>query len=77
MSFLFSFLHQVGDRVPSIELYEDSPSNKINIQELCEGKKVVLFAVPGAFTPGCSKVSIAMYYIHLFTTTPINIISVL
>lgn len=46
--------------MPSVELYEDSPANKINISELCAGKKVVLFAVPGAFTPGCSKVCVCV-----------------
>ena len=27
----------------------------ISVEELCAGKKVVLFAVPGAFTPTCSN----------------------
>ncbi len=26
----------------------------ISTEELCKGKKVLLFAVPGAFTPTCS-----------------------
>jgi len=50
-----------GDKVPSVELYEDSPANKVNIAELCANKKVVLFAVPGAFTPGCSKTHLPGY----------------
>lgn len=48
---------QVGDYVPSVDLYENTPANKINLLELCNGKTVILFAVPGAFTPGCSKVT--------------------
>lgn len=53
----FHLTFQEGDKLPSVELYEDSPANKVNVADLCAGKKVVLFAVPGAFTPGCSKVS--------------------
>ncbi|XP_058061704.1 peroxiredoxin-5, mitochondrial [Anopheles bellator] len=50
-----------GDKVPSIDLFEDSPANKINLANLCAGKKVILFAVPGAFTPGCSKTHLPGY----------------
>ncbi|KAG5682520.1 hypothetical protein PVAND_011868 [Polypedilum vanderplanki] len=49
------------DKIPSVDLFEDSPANKINIADLCAGKKVVLFAVPGAFTPGCSKTHLPSY----------------
>ncbi|CAG9129250.1 hypothetical protein JYU34_008412 [Plutella xylostella] len=52
---------KVGDTIPSIDLFEDSPANKVNIAELSSGKKVVLFAVPGAFTPGCSKTHLPGY----------------
>eukprot|EP00238_Polyblepharides_amylifera_P005363 CAMPEP_0196577190 /NCGR_PEP_ID=MMETSP1081-20130531/6296_1 /TAXON_ID=36882 /ORGANISM="Pyramimonas amylifera, Strain CCMP720" /LENGTH=246 /DNA_ID=CAMNT_0041896041 /DNA_START=113 /DNA_END=853 /DNA_ORIENTATION=+ len=47
----------VGDRIPASELaYFDSEGGKhtVNLAEICAGKKVVLFAVPGAFTPTCS-----------------------
>ena len=37
-------------------LFEGSPNDKVNIADLFANKKGVLFAVPGAFTPGCSKV---------------------
>ena len=47
---------QVGDKLPSIDLQyktEDGVQT-INSDELFGGKKVVLFALPGAFTPTCS-----------------------
>ena len=45
----------VGDKVPNVTLFEDSPGGKVELAALCAGKKVVMFGVPGAFTPGCSK----------------------
>ncbi|XP_053988968.1 peroxiredoxin-5, mitochondrial [Hylaeus volcanicus] len=45
----------VGDKLPGIDLFEDSPANKVNLAKIAAGKKIVVFAVPGAFTPGCSK----------------------
>ena len=47
---------QVGDKFPDIKL-QISTQNGIesaSTGELLAGKKVVLFAVPGAFTPTCS-----------------------
>lgn len=55
------FILKVGDKLPAVDLFEDSPANKVNISELTAGKKVVLFAVPGAFTPGCSKTHLPGY----------------
>ncbi|XP_062053780.1 peroxiredoxin-5, mitochondrial [Lepus europaeus] len=46
---------KVGDALPSVEVFEGEPGNKVNLAELFKGKKGVLFGVPGAFTPGCSK----------------------
>jgi len=47
---------KAGDKLPSINLYEGNPGNKVNIAELFANvKKGIIFAVPGAFTPGCSK----------------------
>ena len=46
---------KVGDRVPSAKLKhmsKDGPAN-ITTDELFKGKRVVLFSVPGAFTPTC------------------------
>ena len=48
---------KVGDRVPSgtfTVMTAEGPKPKSS-DELFKGKKVVLFAVPGAFTPTCHK----------------------
>ena len=47
---------KVGEQIPSMKLMmatKDGPK-EISTEELFKGKKVVLFAVPGAFTPTCS-----------------------
>jgi len=46
---------KVGDQIPNVELFEGTPAGKVNIKELCKDKKVIIFGVPGAFTPTCSK----------------------
>lgn len=48
----------VGDRIPDIEvrvLGDDGAPTPVQTGEVLGTGKVVLFAVPGAFTPGCSK----------------------
>ena len=48
---------KVGDSLPAdIKLKEigDGGPKDVTVGELFKGKKVVLFAVPGAFTPTCS-----------------------
>jgi glutaredoxin/glutathione-dependent peroxiredoxin len=46
---------QVGDKLPSATLnYLKDGVQAITTAELFDNKKVVLFAVPGAFTPTCS-----------------------
>lgn len=66
-----TFLFQVGDKLPSVDLFEDSPANKINTGDLASGKKVIIFGVPGAFTPGCSKV-IIFKYLHMLNLSTYN-----
>ena len=47
---------KVGDKIPAATLAHmaaDGPTN-ISSDDLFSGKKVVLFALPGAFTPTCS-----------------------
>jgi peroxiredoxin len=47
---------KVGDTIPSMKLMKASPDGpkEISTDEIFKGKKVVMFAVPGAFTPTCS-----------------------
>jgi glutaredoxin/glutathione-dependent peroxiredoxin len=50
---------KVGDTLPDVDLWRlDSSSGrpaKVRSTEVLGSGKVVLFAVPGAFTPGCSN----------------------
>ncbi|HVZ91185.1 MAG TPA: peroxiredoxin [Rhizomicrobium sp.] len=47
---------KVGDRVPSATLMQkqDGGPKPVKTDELFAGKKVVVFGLPGAFTPTCS-----------------------
>jgi peroxiredoxin len=57
---------QVGDKIPACTLKtmgEEGPAD-ITTEEIFSGKKVVLFAVPGAFTPGCSVTHLPGYVVN-------------
>lgn len=49
---------KVGDKIPDVIMMQGQANYEkpvgVNLAELCKGKKVAIFAVPGAFTPGCS-----------------------
>ena len=47
---------KVGDKIPSVTLMQmkDGGPKPVSTDELFKGKKVALFALPGAFTPTCS-----------------------
>jgi peroxiredoxin len=54
----------VGDRIPDVEIKTMGPEGApvaIKTGQALGTGKVVLFAVPGAFTPGCSKVHLPGY----------------
>jgi peroxiredoxin len=44
-----------GDKLPDVPVTEmvDGKPNQVSLSELTKGKRAVLFAVPGAFTPTC------------------------
>jgi glutaredoxin/glutathione-dependent peroxiredoxin len=54
---------QVGDKIPSVTLHHmtDKGPAEITTDELFNNKKVVLFALPGAFTPTCSQAHVPGY----------------
>ncbi len=47
---------KVGDTIPSMKLTQGTAEGprEISTDEIFKGNKVVMFAVPGAFTPTCS-----------------------
>ena len=46
----------VGDKIPDVTIKTNGAKGPEDLStgEFFKGRKVVLFAVPGAFTPGCS-----------------------
>ena len=57
---------QPGDTLPDIELQVmgDNGPEKVRTGDLFAGKKVVLFAVPGAFTPTCSAAHLPGFVVN-------------
>ena len=54
---------KIGDRMPSgtlMQMTKDGPA-PVSTDDLFKGKRVVLFAVPGAFTPTCSAKHVPSY----------------
>ncbi len=56
----------VGDKVPGATLFHmtDAGPTGVSTDEVFSGKKVVLFAVPGAFTPTCSNAHLPGFVVH-------------
>lgn len=57
---------QVGERIPNITLAVMRPDGpaELSADEIFGGKKVVLFALPGAYTPTCSQAHLPGYVVH-------------
>ena len=58
---------KVGDRIPDVQVHllgEDGMPKPVGSASILGTGKVVMFAVPGAFTPGCSQVHLPGYVQH-------------
>ena len=56
----------VGDRIPSVNLTymaAEGPTS-INTDDLFAGKRTVMFALPGAYTPTCSAAHLPGFVVH-------------
>ena len=53
----------VGDRIPDVQLSVVTPNGpeQVNSKDYFAGRRVALFAVPGAFTPTCSARHLPSY----------------
>ncbi len=64
---------KIGDRIPDATLMESTefgeacplPPQKVSVAEACKGKRVVIFCVPGAYTPTCSAKHLPGYVMKL------------
>jgi peroxiredoxin len=57
---------KTGDKIPACTMKTMGEKGPIDIttDEIFTGKKVLLFAVPGAFTPGCSITHLPGYVVN-------------
>ncbi len=57
---------QVGDKVPeaTMKVMGEKGPQDLTTSELFSGKKVVLFALPGAFTPTCSAAHLPGFVVN-------------
>ncbi len=55
-----------GDKIPNVMVtaIRQDQQEKVSTSELLGGHKVVLFAVPGAFTPTCSDYHLPGFLLH-------------
>ncbi len=57
---------QEGEKLPAATLHmmQEGKPSAVSTDDLFAGKKVVLFAVPGAFTPTCSQAHLPGYVVN-------------
>ena len=60
---------QEGEKLPAATLHmmQEGKPSAVSTDDLFAGKKVVLFAVPGAFTPTCSQAHLPGYVVNADT----------
>ncbi len=58
---------QIGDKIPAAEFISFNADGQIKLttEQIFKGKKVVLFGVPGAFTPTCSMNHLPGFIQHM------------
>ncbi len=58
-----AFTDMIGKQVPNVTFHTQQQGKWVDIttDELFKGKKVVLFSLPGAFTPTCSSMHLPRY----------------
>ena len=56
----------IGDAVPSctLSIMGEKGPTPFSTADIFDGKKVILFALPGAFTPGCSMTHLPGYVVN-------------
>lgn len=54
---------KVGDTIPDVTIKQMTAAGPtdVSLTEYCKARKVVIFALPGAFTPTCSEVHVPSY----------------
>src|SRR5690242_11393575 len=58
---------EVGQKIPSVTIKQATPEGGADVDpaQLFAGKKVVMFSLPGAFTPTCSQKHLPGYIAEL------------
>lgn len=58
-----------GDKLPAVTMHtmKDGRPTPVTTEELFSGKKVVVFAVPGAYTPTCSQAHLPGFVVNADT----------
>lgn len=57
---------QEGDKLPAATMFmmQDGKPGPVTTSELFDGKKTVVFALPGAYTPTCSQAHLPGYVVN-------------